>query len=61
MCVSVFQGSLLVIIVMIGGSETRRINEGGVSHFRVRVCLKSAVMSSFFIIWIFVGMFVAKC
>jgi len=40
--VSVFQGSLLVIILMIDGSEKRNC-EGGFMNFRVRMFVKSAV------------------
>ena len=39
--VSVLQGSLLVIVIVIDGSEIRKC-EGGFLNFRVRVFLKSA-------------------
>ena len=42
LCVSVFQGSLLVIVIMIDGSEKRDC-EGGFWNFRVRIFVKSAV------------------
>ena len=42
LCVSVFQGSSLVIVIMIDGSE-RRDCEGGFWNFRVRMFVKSAV------------------
>ena len=42
LCVSVFQGSLLVIVIMIDGSEKRDC-EGGFWNFRVRIFGKSAV------------------
>ena len=51
-CVSVFQGSLLVIVIMIDGGEKRNC-EGGPPHggasrwhlnFRVRVFVKSRIM-----------------
>ena len=42
LCVSVFQGSLLMIVIMIDGSEKRNC-EGGFSIFRVRMFVKSAV------------------
>ena len=38
-CVSVFQGSLLVIVIMIDGSEKRNCK----GNFRVRVFVKIAV------------------
>ena len=43
LCVSLFQISLLVIVILIDGGE-KCIFEGGLSNFRVRVFLKSAVM-----------------
>ena len=42
LCVSVFQGSLLVIVIVIDGSEKRSC-EGGLMNFRVRMFVKSAV------------------
>ena len=42
LCVSVLQGSLLVIVIKIGGSEKRNC-EGGFLNFRVCVFLKSTV------------------
>ena len=42
LCVSLFQGSLLVIVIMIDDSEKRSC-EGGFLNFRVRVFVKSAV------------------
>ena len=44
-CVSVFQGSLLVIVIMIDGSEKRNC-EDGFWTFRVRVFVKSVVNTS---------------
>ena len=42
LCVSVFQGSLLMIVIMIDGSQKRNC-EGGVWTGRVRMFLKSTV------------------
>ena len=42
LCLSVFQGSLLVIVIMIDGREKRNC-EGGFQNFRVRMFVKSAV------------------
>ena len=42
LCVSAFQGSLLVIVIMIDGSEKRNC-EGGFLYFRVRMFVKSEV------------------
>ena len=42
LCASVFQGSLLVIVIVIDGREKRNC-EGGFLNFRIRVFLKSVV------------------
>ena len=44
LCVSVFQGSLLVIVIMIDGSEKRNCVWRRLLNFRVRMFLKSAVI-----------------
>ena len=44
LCVSVFQGSLLVIVIMIDGS-VKRIVKARLLNFRVRMFVKSAVTS----------------
>ena len=43
LCVSVFQSLLLMVVIMIGGSEKRSC-EGGFLNFRVRMFVKSAVI-----------------
>ena len=43
LCVSVFQSLLLVVVIMIDGSEKRSC-EGGFLNFRVRMFVKSAVI-----------------
>ena len=42
LCASVFQGSLLVIVIVIDGREKRNC-EGGFLNFRIRLFLKSVV------------------
>ena len=44
LCVSVFQGSLLVIVVTIDGSEKRNCVWRRLLNFRVRMFVKSAVI-----------------
>ena len=43
LCVSVFQGSLLVIVIMIDGSEKRNCHARGLLNFGVCMFVKSAV------------------
>jgi len=45
LCVSVFQGSLLVIVIMIDGSEKCNCEGGEFLNLRVRMFAKSAVMA----------------
>ena len=45
LCVSVLQGSLLVIVIMIEGSEKRNC-EGGFFNFRARMFVKSAIIGN---------------
>ena len=44
-CVFVFPGSLLVILIMIDSSEKRPFVKAAFENFKVRVFLKSAVIS----------------
>ena len=43
LCVFVFQGSLLVIVIMIDSSEKRNCARRRLLNFRVRMFVKSAV------------------